>query len=63
MPLSAGLKSYCTAVASKGIEELRIACGGHGFSLASGFTKIYTNAVAACTYEGENNVMMLQTAR
>ena len=61
--LSSGLKAYCTAVAAAGIEILRMACGGHGYSLASGFTKIYVNAVAACTYEGENNVMILQTAR
>lgn len=61
--LSAGLKAYCTGIAAAGIEELRMACGGHGYSLASGISKIYVNAVAACTYEGENNVMILQTAR
>ena len=40
-----------------------MACGGHGFSEASGFPAIYGNAVPACTYEGENTVLLLQAAR
>jgi len=45
------------------VETCRKACGGHGFSLFSGLPTLYTDWVAACTYEGENNVMYLQTAR
>eukprot|EP00731_Ephydatia_muelleri_P016497 Em0009g921a len=41
----------------------RLACGGHGYSLASGIPYLYVNHVAAMTYEGENTVMYLQTAR
>ncbi|OWF46410.1 peroxisomal acyl-coenzyme A oxidase 1-like [Mizuhopecten yessoensis] len=61
--LSAGLKAFSSWGASAGIEVCRMSCGGHGYSLASGLPKIYTNITPACTYEGENSVMMLQTAR
>ena len=60
---SAGLKAFSSARASYLIEQLRLACGGHGYSQASGFPKLYANLVAACTYEGENTVMLLQSAR
>ncbi|XP_069608159.1 peroxisomal acyl-coenzyme A oxidase 1 isoform X1 [Ranitomeya imitator] len=61
--LSAGLKAFTTWVASYGIEECRMACGGHGYSCSSGIPDIYVTFTPACTYEGENTVMMLQTAR
>ncbi|KAG8565692.1 hypothetical protein GDO81_012946 [Engystomops pustulosus] len=61
--LSAGLKAFTTWVASSGIEECRMACGGHGYSRCSGIPDIYVTFTPACTYEGENTVMMLQTAR
>ncbi|CAH2302138.1 peroxisomal acyl-coenzyme A oxidase 1 isoform X2 [Pelobates cultripes] len=61
--LSAGLKAFTTWVASTGIEECRMACGGHGYSRCSGIPDIYVTFTPACTYEGENTVMMLQTAR
>ncbi|XP_033726863.1 peroxisomal acyl-coenzyme A oxidase 1-like [Pecten maximus] len=61
--LSAGLKAFSSWGCSAGVEVCRMSCGGHGYSLASGLPKIYTNIVPACTYEGENSVMMLQTAR
>ncbi|KAK7502899.1 hypothetical protein BaRGS_00005848 [Batillaria attramentaria] len=61
--LSAGLKAVSSWVASEGVEVCRLACGGHGYSEASGLPKIYVDVTPACTYEGENNVMVLQTAR
>uniref|UniRef100_A0A8C5RAN6 Acyl-coenzyme A oxidase n=1 Tax=Leptobrachium leishanense TaxID=445787 RepID=A0A8C5RAN6_9ANUR len=61
--LSAGLKAFTTWVANYGIEECRMACGGHGYSRCSGIPDIYVTFTPACTYEGENTVMMLQTAR
>ncbi|XP_041073318.1 peroxisomal acyl-coenzyme A oxidase 1 isoform X4 [Carcharodon carcharias] len=61
--LSAGLKAFTTWVASAGIEECRMACGGHGYSRSSGLPDIYVTFSPSCTYEGENTVMMLQTAR
>ena len=44
-------------------QVCRLACGGHGYSQASGLPFLYVNYVAAITYEGENTVMYLQTAR
>ena len=61
--LSSCLKAYTTAKTMAGIEQCRLACGGHGYSLASGIPKIYATCTPACTYEGENTVLLLQTAR
>ncbi|XP_069107156.1 peroxisomal acyl-coenzyme A oxidase 1-like [Argopecten irradians] len=61
--LSAGLKAFGTWGASAGIGVCQMACGGHGYSQASGFPKIYTKTTPTCTLDGENTVMMLQTAR
>jgi len=61
--LSSGLKSHVTYQIALGLEQCRMACGGHGYSLASGLPQIYTVAVGGCTYEGENMVMFLQVAR
>ncbi|XP_071957287.1 peroxisomal acyl-coenzyme A oxidase 1-like [Antedon mediterranea] len=60
---SAGLKAFTSWVANEGLEIQRMSCGGHGYSQASGFPELYATTVPACTYEGENTVMMLQTAR
>jgi len=60
---SSGLKAISSSSAMFGIEQCRLACGGHGYSQASGIPKIYVQATAACTYEGENTVLFLQTAR
>ena len=45
------------------LQTCRLACGGHGYLQASGLPHMYVNYVAAATYEGENTVMLLQTAR
>lgn len=60
---SSGLKAFTSYGAMSGIEVCRLACGGHGYSQASGIPKIYVQTTAACTYEGENTVLYLQTAR
>ncbi|PAV72785.1 hypothetical protein WR25_15292 [Diploscapter pachys] len=61
--LTSGLKSVVSYEVALGIEQCRMACGGHGYSQASAFPEIYAYAVAGCTYEGENIVMLLQVAR
>ncbi|GMS94134.1 hypothetical protein PENTCL1PPCAC_16309, partial [Pristionchus entomophagus] len=61
--LSSGLKSVISFDAAIGIEQCRMACGGHGYSEASGLPKLYGVVIAGCTYEGENMVMLQQTAR
>ncbi|XP_062581682.1 peroxisomal acyl-coenzyme A oxidase 1-like [Saccostrea cucullata] len=59
----AGLKAFSTWNCTAGIETCRLCCGGHGYSHASGLPKLYVFYTPGCTYEGENNVMMLQVAR
>ncbi|XP_066268563.1 peroxisomal acyl-coenzyme A oxidase 1-like isoform X1 [Branchiostoma lanceolatum] len=61
--LSAGLKALSSAAANVGMEKCRLACGGHGYSHASGLPRLYTNMTPASTAEGEHVVLMLQTAR
>jgi len=60
---SAGLKAFSTDMAVCGIETCRLACGGMGYSLASGLPYLYVRAVPTQTYEGDNTVLYLQTAR
>lgn len=61
--LSCCLKAICSADAAAGVETCRLSCGGHGFMDCSNFPTLYGMATAVCTYEGENTVMLLQTAR
>ncbi|KAL0267839.1 UNVERIFIED_CONTAM: hypothetical protein PYX00_009994 [Menopon gallinae] len=57
------LKAVCTGDASAGIETVRYACGGHGYMTCSNLPLLYGLCTAAVTYEGENTVLFLQTAR
>lgn len=41
----------------------RLCCGGHGYSMASGLPQLIQEADGGCTYEGDNVVLLLQTAR
>uniref|UniRef100_A0A7E4VAT1 Acyl-coenzyme A oxidase n=1 Tax=Panagrellus redivivus TaxID=6233 RepID=A0A7E4VAT1_PANRE len=61
--VTSGLKSLVTHHVCLGIEQSRMACGGHGYSAASGLPQLYGIVVGGCTYEGENMVMLLQCAR
>uniref|UniRef100_A0A1A9VP18 Acyl-coenzyme A oxidase n=1 Tax=Glossina austeni TaxID=7395 RepID=A0A1A9VP18_GLOAU len=61
--LSCCLKAVCSADAASGVEICRLACGGHGYMDCSNFPTLYGMSTAVCTYEGENTVMLLQTAR
>lgn len=42
------------------MESCRRACGGHGYSLLSGLPTAFTHYVQNVTWEGDNNVMLLQ---
>ena len=42
------------------MEAARRACGGHGYSLLSGLPTMFTHYVQNVTWEGDNNVMLLQ---
>ena len=57
------LKAFGAQECSDGIDVLRRSCGGHGFMASSGLPSLWTSATGACTYEGENTVLYLQTAR
>lgn len=61
--LSCCLKSVCTGEAAQSVEICRRATGGHGYLQSSGFPDIYIAVTAAETYEGENTILLLQTAR
>ncbi|KAK9921846.1 hypothetical protein M0R45_030342 [Rubus argutus] len=60
---TAGLKSLTTSAAADGIEESRKLCGGHGYLSSSGLPELYATFVPACTYEGDNVVLLLQVSR
>jgi acyl-CoA oxidase len=47
----------------KALETMRRAAGGHGFSSYSGIPIIHTELSPTVTYEGENTILHLQTAR
>ncbi|KAI5632447.1 acyl-CoA oxidase domain-containing protein [Phthorimaea operculella] len=61
--LSCCLKAISTADAAEIVERCRLACGGHGYMQSSNLPITYGLVTAACTYEGENTVLLLQTAR
>ncbi|KAL2632344.1 hypothetical protein R1flu_017030 [Riccia fluitans] len=60
---TAGLKSLTTSYTSKSIEECRMLCGGHGYLCDSGLPELYAAYVPACTYEGDNVILLFQVAR
>ena len=53
-------QALSTNIASDGMESARRACGGHGYSLLSGLPTVFTTYVQNVTWEGDNNVMLLQ---
>jgi len=42
------------------IEECRKLCGGHGYLNSSGLPELFAVYVPACTYKGDNVVLLLQ---
>ncbi|CAF0899456.1 unnamed protein product, partial [Didymodactylos carnosus] len=61
--LSAGLKAYIATHCERLSQMCRFACGGHGCLIPSGLIGIKLTLDEACTVEGENSVMLQQTAR
>ncbi|CAG9117946.1 unnamed protein product [Plutella xylostella] len=57
------LKAVTTRDAASMVEACRMSCGGHGYMTSSYLPILYGITTAACTYEGENTVLLLQTAR
>lgn len=60
---SAGLKSFCTWSTYSCIETCRHCIGGHGYSAYTGLSKMLADFAVQCTWEGDNVVLALQTAR
>ncbi|AJS05516.1 Pox1p [Saccharomyces cerevisiae YJM1400] len=60
---SASLKATNTWLIATLIDELRQTCGGHGYSQYNGFGKGYDDWVVQCTWEGDNNVLSLTSAK
>jgi len=58
-----GTKAFYSTEATDGILQARLACGGHGYSAYSGLVTLYREYSPNATYEGDNTVMALQTAR
>lgn len=54
---TAGVKALACEMQYIANDELRQACGGAGFSLASGLAGHFTNNAPLATFEGVNVVM------
>merc|ERR1712176_154098 len=57
------LKAVISWVTTRGIETCRQSCGGQGYSVLSGLPSLYRNYVQNMTWEGDNIILSLQTAR
>ncbi|KAF0690797.1 Aste57867_17852 [Aphanomyces stellatus] len=57
---ASGLKALLTEEAANGMERVRRACGGHGYSASSNLPHIFQEFVGACTYEGTKDVLVQQ---
>ena len=61
---ASGLKAFGCAFAADGIEDLRRACGGHGYLMSSGIAPLEADFKGPnATAEGDAVVLLLQTAR
>ncbi|KAL6054009.1 fatty-acyl coenzyme A oxidase [Balamuthia mandrillaris] len=60
---SSGLKACCTWFVHGAIETARQCMGGHGYSAYSALPTLVSDFAINCTWEGDNTVMLLQTAR
>lgn len=60
---TSALKSFCTTVAADGIEDMRKACGGHGFLQASGFPEMICSYLQNPTVEGDNQMLPMQVVK
>ncbi|CAG9467403.1 unnamed protein product [Pedinophyceae sp. YPF-701] len=61
--LSSGMKALSTWLALDGTEAARRVVGGQGYSVLSGLPYILNNYAQNVTWEGDNPIVCLQTAR
>ena len=60
---TSGFKSMCANYAYYGIDELRQACGGAGYTLSSGIADTWNDIAPYSTFEGVNVVMTQQSSK
>ncbi|GAV49693.1 hypothetical protein ZYGR_0P03390 [Zygosaccharomyces rouxii] len=60
---SASLKATNTWLVAELIDQLRQSCGGQGYSSYNAFGKGYDDWVVQCTWEGDNNILSLSSAK
>lgn len=60
---SAGLKAFCTWTTQGALEVCRQSLGGHGYSAYTGIATMAGDFAINCTWEGDNTVLALQTAK
>ena len=61
--LSSGFKAYVTEYTYIAMDEMRQACGGAGYHMASGVASNWQNNAPLVTFDGVNVVMMQQSSR
>lgn len=61
--LSAGFKAWWADYTYIAMDEMRQACGGAGYHMASGVALTWKNGAPHPTHEGVNVVMMQQSSR
>ena len=61
--LSSGFKAVYSKITYEGVDILRQACGGAGFSCWSGLPTILVDFAPNTTFEGDNTVMLQQCAK
>ena len=60
---SSGLKAVCTSITADGRENIRRACGGHGYLLSSGLPTLLGSYLQSVTVEGDNYLLPQETVK